>query len=140
MGANLNPENRCVQLAKIVPWVLIEEQYKESFKDPNNGHPAKPVRMALGSQIIKEKFVLSDEETMELIRESPYLQYFIGLDEFTDQVPFDTSTMTWFRKRLKPEMIAQVNDYITGRKTVRGKPENKDSKDRKSTRLNSSHH
>ena len=34
------------------------------------------MRIALGALIIKEKLKLSDEETVEQIRENPYLQYF----------------------------------------------------------------
>jgi hypothetical protein len=83
-----------------------------NFKNKKVGNIAKAARMALGSHIIKEKFVISDEETVEHIKESPYLQWFIGLPEFTDKAPFDASTMTWFRKRLTPEMLAEVNSYI----------------------------
>jgi hypothetical protein len=36
--------------------------------------------MALGALIIKEKLGISDRETVEQIRENPYLQYFIGKD------------------------------------------------------------
>jgi hypothetical protein len=33
--------------------------------------------MALGALIIKEKLGISDRETVEQIRENPYLQYFM---------------------------------------------------------------
>jgi hypothetical protein len=72
--------------------------------------------MAIGSLIIREKQKISDEETIEQICENPYLQWFIGLNEFTDKAPFDKSSMTYFRKRVTPEMLSLVNDYITGRK------------------------
>jgi transposase, IS5 family len=42
------------------------------------GAPALPFRVALGSLIIKEKLGISDRETVEQIKENPYLQYFIG--------------------------------------------------------------
>lgn len=70
----LRADNRWVKLAKIIPWVNIEERYANLF--PNNrGQMAKPVRMALGALIIKEKLGLSDRETVEQITENPYLQY-----------------------------------------------------------------
>jgi len=59
------------------------------------------VRMALGSFIIKEKLGLTDMETVEQIKESPYLQYFIGQESYEYKAPFDASTMTYFRKRFK---------------------------------------
>ena len=37
-------------------------------------------RVAVASLIIKEKLTLSDEETVEQIRENPYLQYFLGYE------------------------------------------------------------
>ena len=114
IGAKLNPENRWVQMAAMIPWDLLDEKYKEQFRNKKVGNPAKAARMALGSHIIKEKFKLSDEEAVEHIKESPYLQWFLGMPEFSDQAPFDASTMTWFRKRLTPEMLSEVNAYIIG--------------------------
>ena len=114
IGAKLNPENRWVQMAAMIPWDLLDEKYKEQFRNKKVGNPAKAARMALGAHIIKEKFKLSDEEAVEHIKESPYLQWFLGMPEFSDQAPFDASTMTWFRKRLTPEMLSEVNAYIIG--------------------------
>jgi hypothetical protein len=72
--------------------------------------------MAIGTQIIKEKYVLSDDETVEMIAENPYLQYFIGLEAFSNKTPMEASVLTLFRKRITPEMLAEINDYIIGRK------------------------
>ena len=49
---------------------------------------------------------------------NPYLQYFIGLTEYRQTAPFDPSMMSRFRQRLTPEMLQDVNDVITGRKTA----------------------
>jgi len=116
VGAKLSPDNRWVKMAALIPWDLLDSKYSEQFGRNKTGYPAKAARMALGSHIIKEKFGLSDEETVEHIKESPYLQWFIGLPAFTDKAPFDASTMTWFRKRLTPEMLEEVNAYIIGSK------------------------
>lgn len=114
IGARLNPENRWIKMSAMIPWDLLDEKYNAQFRNKKVGNPAKAARMALGSHIIKEKFGISDQETVEHIKESPYLQLFIGLPEFTDKAPFDSSTMTWFRKRLTPEMLAEVNSYVIG--------------------------
>lgn len=127
-GAKLNPDNRWIKLSRIIPWEVIEEKYSKSFKNPKRGNPAKPARMALGSHIIKEKFGLSDAETVEMIRENPYMQYFIGMPSYSDKPPFDETTMTWFRKRLSPEMIEEVNNYITGRSSSDTDNNDKDDK------------
>ena len=77
--------------------------------------------MALGSHLIKEKLRLSDAETVEMIRENPYLQFFIGMEGFGSKVPFDASMMTWFRKRMTPEIISEVKEYV-----IKGEREKKD--------------
>ena len=61
-------------MASIIPWDLIDKKYSEQFKGSTAGNPAKAARMAFGSHIIKEKYGLSDDETVEHIKESPYLQ------------------------------------------------------------------
>jgi IS5 family transposase len=70
--------------------------------------------MALGALIIKERLAVTDEETVEQIRENPYLQYFIGLHEFQEEEPFDPSMMVHFRKRINLEMIREINEQIIG--------------------------
>jgi len=95
----LRADNRWVKLAKIIPWESIEERYANLFTS-QRGQMAKPVRMALGALIIKEKCGYSDRETVEQITENPYLQFFIGLREYQDHPPFDPSLMVHFRKNV----------------------------------------
>ena len=116
-GIALNPENEWVKLAKMIPWWVFEKKYAEQFPS-NMGQPADSVRAALGSQVIKEKYQFSDEMTVEHIAMNPYLQYFIGLTEYRQTAPFDPSMMSRFRQRLTAEMLQDVNDVITGRKTA----------------------
>ena len=116
-GIALNPENEWVKLAGIIPWWAFEKKYAELFPS-NTGQPACSLRMALGSQIIKEKYQFSDEMTVEHIAMNPYLQYFIGLTEYRQTAPFDPSMLSRFRQRLTPKMLQDVNDVITGRKTA----------------------
>lgn len=115
MLEGLNPNNRWVIMSKLVPWDTIEERYSKCFKDTPQSRPAKPARMAVGTLIIKEKLGLSDEETVEMITENPYLQYFIGLDSFTNKPPMEASVITLFRKRITPEMLSEINDLIIER-------------------------
>lgn len=107
----LRADNRWVKLAKIIPWESIEERYANLFPS-NRGQVAKPVRMALGALIIKEKCGYSDRETVEQIAENPYLQYFIGLREYQDRPPFDPSLMVHFRKRFGTEALKDINEEI----------------------------
>ena len=116
-GIALNPENEWVKQAKIIPWWVFEKKYAEQFPS-NTGQPADSLRVALGSQIIKEKYQFSDEMTVDHIAMNPYLQYFIGLTEYRQTAPFDPSMMSRFRQRLTTKMLQDVNDVIMGRKTA----------------------
>ena len=98
-------------MADMIPWDEIEKNYADLFND-KIGNVAKPARMALGSLIIKERGGHSDEETVEQIKENPYLQFFIGLEEFTTKAPFDPSLMTHFRKRFSLEALKAINEKI----------------------------
>lgn len=95
-GGRLSSDNRWVRLAKLIPWDQIEIRYAAKFRS-RTGPPALIARIAVGSLIIKEKLQLSDEETVEQIRENPYLQYFLGYKAFTDDRPFDPS-MGWSQR------------------------------------------
>ena len=106
----LDPDNRWVKRAQLVPWELAEQKYIHMFR--KNGRPAKSIRMALGALLIKEYMKCSDEEVVLLIMENPYLQHFIGLKGFTTQAPFDASLMVWFRKRLSKKFMAEINDAM----------------------------
>lgn len=111
-GGHLNPNNRWIQLARLIPWEEFEEQYAEHFVDYEMGAPAKPFRMALGALLIKEKLDITDRETVEQIRENHYLQYLIGMEGYRDEAPFDASMMVHFRKRITPDMLADINERI----------------------------
>ncbi len=47
---------------------------------------------------------------------NPYLQFFLGLPAFQHEAPFDASTMTLFRKRIPVDLLADLNDFIIGRR------------------------
>ena len=87
------------------------------------------VRMVLGSLIIKEKLGLSDVETVEQIRENPYLQYFLGLEEFQYEAPFDASLMTHFRKRFKHADLAALQEDLLRRQQEKEKQSNRHDDD-----------
>ena len=119
-GARIFKNNRWVKLAQIIPWDVVEAKYSKAFTRKQTGNPSIESRMAFGALIIKQDLNLSDEATVEMIRENPHCQYFIGLSEFTDVTPFDSSKMVAFRKRFTPEAMAEINEAII--KASEGKP------------------
>ncbi len=73
------------------------------------GAIAKPFRMALGALIIKEKLGISDRETVEQIKENPYLQYFLGMSSYSNEAVFDASLMVYFRERIDLDLVNEIN-------------------------------
>jgi len=110
-SGHLDPDNRWVAMARLVPWDLAEEIYLESLCD-DFGAPALSARVALGALLIKERLGLTDRETVEAIRENPYLQFFLGSEEFSHERPFDASVMVDFRKRFGEEGLARISEAI----------------------------
>jgi hypothetical protein len=123
----LDKNNVWINKAALIPWDKIEEKYAALFV--NNGHPAKGVRIALGSLIIKETLNLSDIMLVQQIKENPYLQYFLGMKEYTYSCPFVPSTLVDFRKRVNEEMLDEINEMIIAAE----KKEEADSEDDDST-------
>lgn len=115
MGLNMDPHNRWVQMADKVPWDVFEVKYAGLFPS-GTGNVAKPLRMALGSLIIQNRFQFPDRELVEQITENPYLQYFIGLSGYQNTPPFDASTLVLFRKRITADMLNEANEYMLGHK------------------------
>lgn len=107
----MNPSNRWVKKAETIPWDEIEHRYAALFKN-RKGNVAKPLRLALGACIIQAEYGFSDVETTLMIQEHPYLQFFCGFSEYKDAPPFDPSLMVYFRKRLTPEILGEINELI----------------------------
>ncbi len=112
VGMNLKESSRWVKKAQTIPWPEIEKRYAALFTN-RKGNAAKLRRLALGARIIQAEYGYSDEETALQIQENPYLQYFCGYSGYDDEkLPFDPSLMVYFRKRLTPEVLGEINEMI----------------------------
>jgi len=89
-------DNRWVIMSELIPWSEFESEYAKNFSELGIGAPAKSFRIALGSLIIKERLGVSDRETVEQIRENPYLQYFLEIADYSDKAPFKASMLVHF--------------------------------------------
>ena len=135
-GGKLSGQNRWVILADQIPWRQIERRYSQLFRE-DAGCPAKLARLAFGALVIKERLGTTDRETVEQIRENPYLQYFLGFSQYSDKAPFHHSMMTHFRKRFGQEVLADINDRIVAGAMGRpaapsGEPSDSDDEDQPS--------
>ncbi len=112
MGMQLREDNRWVKKAQLIPWNKIEKKYAELFPS-KTGNVAKPLQLALGACLIQQEFGYSDVEVTLQIQENAYMQYFCGYSGYDDsKPPFEASSMVHFRKRLTPEIIAEINEMI----------------------------
>jgi IS5 family transposase len=111
-GGKLRSANRWVILSQQIPWDQIDSEYADLFEGSNVGCPAKSSRIALGALIIKERMQTTDRETVEQVRENPYLQYFLGFAGYIDKEPFHHTSMVHFRKRFNEKTLAQINELI----------------------------
>ena len=132
----LNSENKWVKLAEVAPWDKIDDVYAKNFVP--NGAPAYPARMALGSLIVKQMLWCSDVELCEHIAENPYIQYFIGLKEFTEGCPFGASTLVAFRRRFTEDDLKSINEMIIKNAKGNGKGNGKSNGGNGSTDGNNS--
>ena len=132
VGMKLHRENRWVQRAESIPWDEVEKRYATLFKN-QKGNVAKPLRLALGACIVQAEYGFSDVETALIIQEHPYLQLFCGYKAYDDsKPPFDPSLMVYFRKRLTPEILGEINELIiqkAGQKQAEREESTKDEDD-----------
>jgi len=86
-------------MATQLPWDELSAIYYRSLSK-SRGAKAKDARLVIGALIVKHMLGLDDRETIETIRENPYIQYFLGLCEYTYEDVFDRTLFTTLRYRL----------------------------------------
>ena len=111
VGLYLNPNNRQAQMADKVSWDVFEAKYAGLFPS-GTGNVAKPLRMALGSLSIQNRYQRQDRELVEQIMENPYYQYIIGLAGYQNKPASDASTLVLFRKCFMADMLNEANEYL----------------------------
>ena len=108
---SLDPNNRWVNLAEVIPWAEFQEAY-HNVMSAGQGRPSKPARLIIGAVIIKHRQKWTDEETVLQIQENVYLQYFCGFPSFTLQQPFAPSLFVDIRKRLGPDVFDNLETAL----------------------------
>lgn len=105
---SLLADNRWVLLSKVVPWDKFAALYLKAMETGTGRPPISP-RIVLGALIIKHIESLDDRGTIAIIQENPYMQYFLGLEEFDPNPVFDPSLFVEIRKRIGHEQFDQLN-------------------------------
>jgi len=107
----LDSSNRWIQLGFHLPWDSLTQIYKAKFSG-NHGCPATDPRWVIGSLIIKHMLNLSDEETLQMISENPYMQFFLGCNCFCKKPLFSATLFVEIRKRLGNDLFNQFSDEL----------------------------
>ena len=100
--------------SSLMPWEELEATYAPQFS-PTTGAPTKPVRMPFGALFIKQRLGLTDEESVEQIRENAYMRIFLDFAGYSSKAQFDPSMMVHFRMRFSEEDLNRINELITER-------------------------
>jgi len=77
--------NRWLKLAKLTPWDVLNELYLQHFC-VSSGLIIKLCRLIMGLMIGKHILKMSDRQVVGHFHESPYFQYFCGMDSFMSGV------------------------------------------------------
>lgn len=107
----LDLENRWIKFSKILPWDKLSRFYY-SRMHAIMGAGTTDGRIVLGAFLIKHHESLSDEGTIEAIKENVYMQYFLGLPSFKTSSVFAPSLFVEIRKRLGLDYWNEINDII----------------------------
>ncbi|WP_127850168.1 transposase [Lacticaseibacillus hulanensis] len=76
----------------------MEDAYQSVF-NKSAGRAAKPFRELHAAEMIKQRAHLSDAKLVEAIRDTVAFQYFMVRTRYEDKIPFNASTLTYFRRR-----------------------------------------
>ena len=105
----IDKEHELVLLANKIDWDYFETAFRPLYS--NTGKPAMPIRLMVGSLMLKRIYNLGDETLAESWKMNPYMQYFCGMAYFEYKFPCDPSDFVHFRKRLGKEGIEKIFAY-----------------------------
>ena len=107
LESTLNHKHPLFILANKIDWDMFEREFSPLYC-PDNGRPAKPVRLMVGLLILKHVRDLSDESVMEQWSENNYYQFFCGEQEFQPRIPCEASELAHFRHRIGKEGVELI--------------------------------
>ena len=98
-----------VLLADKIDWKYFEDAFSEYYS--NTGKPAMPIRLMVGSLMLKRIYNLEDETLCEAWIRDPYMQHFCGMAHFEHRFPCDPSDFVHFRKRIGEAGVEKIFAY-----------------------------
>lgn len=98
-----------VLLSDKIDWEYFDKEFSKYYS--NTGQPAMPIRLMVGSLLLKRIYNLSDERVCETWEMNPYMQYFCGMAHFAHQFPTDPSDFVHFRNRIGKSGVEVIFAY-----------------------------
>ncbi|MGR3317629.1 MAG: IS5 family transposase [Candidatus Anammoxibacter sp.] len=105
----INMEHELVLLSERIDWNYFENEFAKYYSKV--GQPSMPIRLMVGSLMLKRIYNLGDETLCESWMMNPYMQYFTGSVHFEHQFPCDPSDFVHFRKRIGEAGIEKIFIY-----------------------------
>ena len=122
-GGRLDPNNRWLRIAEMIPWDDLETDYARAFSDL--GRPATDARLLIGILLLKHMTDESDREIVAAVLENPYMQAFCGLEQFATKDVLEPSTLSKMRDRLGAEFFRSLEKktyaVLIERRIIKGK-------------------
>ena len=103
----LNPSHELILLANKIDWPGLEAGFIDTYH-PDNGAPAKAIRLMVGLHYLKYTFNESDESVVARWVENPYWQYFCGYTHMQHECPIHPTSMTKWRNRVGAERLEKL--------------------------------
>jgi len=105
----IDMKHELVLLANEIDWKYFEKEFSDYYSKV--GQPSMPLRLMVGSLLLKRLYNLGDETLCQAWIMNPYMQYFCGSVYFEHRYPCDPSDFVHFRKRLGQEGIEKIFSY-----------------------------
>jgi IS5 family transposase len=102
----IDSRHQLVQLADHINWQYFEEEFRGLYSE--SGAPSVPLRVIIGSLILKQMYNPGDETLPNRREQDVYFQYFCGMPFLEHHFPFAPSDFVHFRKRIGEEGFAKL--------------------------------
>lgn len=103
----LNHDHPLVVLAGQLDWARFEAALADCYS-PDQGAPAKAVRLLVGMHYLKHTFNESDKSLVERWVENPYWQFFCGFETMQHELPLHPTSLTKWRQRVGADKLAEL--------------------------------
>lgn len=105
----IDMNHELVLLAQKIDWKYFEKEFSKYYS--HTGKPSMPIRLMVGSLMLKRLYNLGDETLVKAWEMNPYMQYFCGEAHFQHKFPCDPSDFVHFRNRIGEEGVEKIFIY-----------------------------